>query len=407
MISRRGSIVELDGIATAHSHAFQRALRGRTHRRSTSKETFWSWRELMYAFATKLDPETIYAISRFAFAELALSGVTAVGEFHYVHHDPKGVPYADRTILARQVVRAAREVGLRVALLRVIYERAGAGRPPEPGQRRFCDSSLDEALADVEALRRELAGDPMVTVGVAPHSVRAVRIESIERAREYARQHGLAFHMHVSEQRREVDECVAEHGLRPVELLADRGVLDDRFCATHATHLAPHEAAAFGSARAFVCVCRTTERDLGDGLPDVGALARSGARLCIGTDSHASSDPFEEARAIELDERARTETRCAALDGAGLSVAMSENGYAAIGMGGLHSEDRVELGPDPSIAGSDESSLADAVVFGASARAVRRVRVGGRTIVDNGVLPNLDEITRAFEAAVRSLVGGS
>jgi formiminoglutamate deiminase len=405
VIARSGPRIALDGIASAHSHAFQRALRGRTHGRSSAKQSFWSWRELMYSLASKLDPESIYAISRFAFAELAMCGVTAVGEFHYVHHDANGAPYSDRIVLAREVVRAARDVGLRIALLRVIYERAGAGRPPEPAQRRFCDSSIDEALADVEALRRELAGDPMVTVGIAPHSLRAVRIESVERACEHARRHGLPLHMHVAEQRCEVDECVAEHGMRPVELLADRGVLDDRFCAVHATHLVPHEAQALGAARAFACVCRTTERDLGDGLPDAGALA-SGARLCFGADSHASSDPFEEARAIELDERTRTESRCAALDGDALVRAMTEHGYAAIGMPGRHAEDRVELGPDPSVAGASEATLADAVVFGAATRAVKTVRVGGRVLVEDGVLPNLDEITRAFEATVRSLLDG-
>jgi formimidoylglutamate deiminase len=403
-VRANGRHIELDGIATAHSHAFQRALRGRTHRKKRASETFWSWRELMYAFAMRLDPESMHAIARFAFAELALSGVTAVGEFHYVHHEPSGRPYADRTILAEAVIRAAREVGLRITLLRVLYERAGAGRPPEEGQRRFCDASTDDALADLDALRAKFRGDPHVAFGVAPHSLRAVRIETVERALEYARESTLPFHMHVSEQAREVEECIAEYGMRPVELLAERGVLDDRFCAVHATHLLASEASTLGAARAFACVCRSTERDLGDGLPLTSDLVRSGARLCIGTDSYASSDPFEEGRAIELDERARTETRCAALDGAALVEVLSTHGYAAIGMAGREVEDRVVLDRlDPSLAGAADETLADAVVFGASPRAVVEVRIGDRWVVEDGTIAGLEQTTRAFEDALRSL----
>src|SRR6185437_11537704 len=222
---------------------------------------------------------------------------------------PGGAPYADRTVLADAVIRAARDEGLRVSLLRVVYARAGAGRPPEGAQRRFCDADLDQALADVDALRKRWAGDPAVRVGVAPHSVRAVPPDWLRPIAAYAAEHALPLHMHVAEQPAEIEACIAETGRRPVELLADHGVLGDRFVAVHATHLAPHEPALLGAARAFVCLCPTTERDLGDGLPDVFALQTAGVRLCVGIDSHVVTHPLEDLRAIDLDERLRTGRR--------------------------------------------------------------------------------------------------
>ena len=180
---REGERWVLPGIATAHSHAFQRALRGRTQRRSGS---FWSWRGLMYELAAKLGPDDVYTLSRYAFAELARAGVTAVGEFHYLHHQPDGTPYASRTELADRVIAAALDVGIRVALLRVIYQRPGHGRALEGAQRRFSDASLDDALADVEALAARWRDEPRVRVGVAPHSVRAVTLPSIVEAAAFA-----------------------------------------------------------------------------------------------------------------------------------------------------------------------------------------------------------------------------
>lgn len=285
-------------------------MRGTAQRRGADpRDDFWTWRGQMYRLATSLDPESLERTSRVAFAELFRAGVRTVGEFHYVHHQPDGTPYADRTVLCDAVVRAARAEGLRVALLRVAYHRAGPGRAAEPGQRRFCDPSVDHVLRDVDALRAKYAADPDVRVGVAPHSVRAVPPAWIAPLAEYARRHALPFHMHVAEQAREVAECVAETGKRPVELLADLGALCDRFVAVHATNLAPHEARLLGEAGAFACVCATTERDLGDGLPDLGALRAAGTRLCTGIDSHVVTDPFDDLRALETHERLRTRAR--------------------------------------------------------------------------------------------------
>ena len=263
----------------------------------------------MYRAAAALDPESIERVSRVAFRELRRAGVRTVGEFHYVHHQPDGTPYDDRTVMSDAVIRAAKHEGLRISLLRVAYHRAGPGRPAEAGQLRFCDASADDVLRDVDALRAKYKNDPDVRVGVAPHSVRAVPKEWIAELGAYAARHALPLHMHVAEQPREVAECVAETGMRPVELLADLGVLSESFVAVHATHLSATEAEMFGRARAFACVCATTEADLGDGLPDLGALRAAGARLCTGIDSHVVTDPIADLRALETLERLRAGQR--------------------------------------------------------------------------------------------------
>ena len=263
----------------------------------------------MYRLADSLTPESIHAISLVAYRELFAAGVRTVGEFHYVHHQPGGAAYAQRTLLADAVIAAAKAAGLRIALLRVIYHRAGAGRPPEGAQRRFSDERLDSALADLDDLRARYQGDPAVRVGVAPHSVRAVPPEWLAEIAGYARSHDLPIHMHVAEQPAEIAACLAETGRRPVELLADHGVLGPRFVAVHATHLAPHEPALLGEAGAFVCLCPTTERDLGDGLPDVGAMRAAGVRLAVGIDSHVLTAPLEDLRGVDLGERLRTGRR--------------------------------------------------------------------------------------------------
>ncbi len=232
-----------------------------------------------------------------------------VGEFHYVHHQPDGTPYDDRTCLADAVVMAAKLSGLRIALLRAAYHRAGAGLTLDPVQRRFSDAHVDEVLSDVDALRGKWSHDPDVVIGLAIHSVRAVPHSWLRPLSDYARAQAMPLHMHVSEQAREVDECVAETGRRPVELLADSGVLSERFVAVHATHLAAHEAKLLGQAESFACICPTTERDLGDGLPNVSALRDAGVRLCTGVDSYVLVDPIEDLRALETHERLRTLAR--------------------------------------------------------------------------------------------------
>jgi formiminoglutamate deiminase len=432
---REGDRLVLPGLGTAHSHAFQRALRARTQRRgddaAAATPSFWSWRALMYALAERVTPEDLYDLCHFAFIELAMAGVTAVGEFHYLHHQPDGTPYDDRTLLADTVIRAARDAGLRIVLLRVAYARAGFGRPIEAAQRRFCDREVDHVLRDVDTLRKRHAADPLVGVGVAVHSVRAVPRAWIGPLAAYARATGLPLHAHVSEQRREVQECLAEHGLRPLALLAAEGAVDARFVAVHATHLDADEAHLLGAAGAAACVCRSTERDLGDGAPDLGRLLHAGARVCTGVDSHAASDPFEEARALELDERVRTEARQVALDGHDILRVASAEGYRAIGLPGRHLEDEVRLDlADPALAGAaflaprnagdggqarpaatdrteadtEEADLDEVAAWCGHARAVAETRVAGRVVIEDGIHPAATRARIRFDAAVARLL---
>jgi formimidoylglutamate deiminase len=347
-------------------------MRGRAQRPAPEAgDDFWTWRGQMYALASTLTPESIHAVSLVAYRELARAGVRTVGEFHYVHHQPDGAPYGDRIVLADAVIRAAREAGLRIALLRVAYHRAGAGRPPEAAQRRFCDPQVDDVLRDVDALRARWKEDRDVVIGLAPHSVRAVPPSWLRPLCEHADRHALPVHMHVAEQAREIEECVAETGRRPVELLADHGVLSDRFVAVHATHLLGHEARLLGAARSFACICPATERDLGDGLPDLTSLRAAGARLCTGVDSHVLVDPIDDLRSLETHERLRTRARITFRPASGTPAEElwregSLEGAAACGF--ADAGGHVVIRSDhPTLALVAPEYLLDAVVFGAGA----------------------------------------
>jgi formiminoglutamate deiminase len=333
----------------------------------------------MYALAGSLTPESIDQVSFIAFRELARAGVRTVGEFHYVHHQPDGTPYADRTVMADAVIRAARRAGLRITLLRTAYHRAGPGRPAEAGQRRFCDPDVDLVLRDLEALRARWSGDPDVRIGLAAHSVRAVPPSWLEPLETFAAEGGMPFHMHVAEQPREIEECVAETGRRPVELLAEKGLLTPRFVAVHATHLELHEAQLLGAPRSFACICPTTERDLGDGLPGVTALRAAGVRLCTGIDSHVMTDPIEELRALETGERVRTLRRATFRPATGTPAEAlwregSSEGAAACGFDGPGGTVIVRR-DHPSLALVAEENLLEAIVFGAGASVVERLDV--------------------------------
>lgn len=388
----------IPGLATAHSHAFQRLLRGRTQRKATAARSFWSWRGLMYQLAERLDPDDIYTVARFAYAELALSGVTAVGEFHYLHHGKNGRSYANRTETAEACIRAARDVGIRICLIRTGYMRGSYQKPLDPAQQRFADPDVDLILQDVQTLQQKYADDPLVTIGVAAHSVRAMRIEPIETLAHYAAQHNLPFHMHVCEQRQELTECVAEYGKTPIQLLAAHDILSERFVGVHATHLAPDEIDALGGANATVCLCRTTERDLGDGLPQTSEMATAGVRFCVGVDSHAEGNAFEEIRAVELDERSRLEARHVVGDGATLLEMGTRWGYAACGMADAGQADKVWLNRDaPSLVGIDEQHALDGIVFGATPAGVDKVVVNGNVVVENGRCPQWEQIATAYK----------
>lgn len=384
----------LPGLVSAHGHAFQRALRGRAERASAGR-SFWSWRELMYALALRLSPDELEAVARFAFLELARAGVTCAGEFHYLHKDPEGRAYADLAELELRVVRAARAVGIRLVLLRAAYARAGIGLSPEPAQHRFIEPSPDAYLAALDRLAAAVRDDPLTTLGLAPHSVRACPAEWIRVLAEEARRRGLPLHVHAAEQPAELDACRLEHGLSPVRLLEREGALGRATTLVHAIHVDDADIRAIGAARATVCACPTTERNLADGVVPADRLLGAGAGLALGVDSHAEVDLLEEARAVELQLRLVRQERGVLDDPPGsLAVRLlgfaSAGGMASLGLRGGHLMPgdpadfiAVDL-DDPSVAGTDAEAFIGALVFGGSVRAICGTWVAGEPVVEDG-----------------------
>ncbi|HEU5042627.1 MAG TPA: formimidoylglutamate deiminase [Nocardioidaceae bacterium] len=294
----------IPAFANCHSHAFHRALRGRTQR---GRGTFWTWREQMYDVAGRLDPDGYYALALAVYREMLAAGITSVGEFHYLHHDPAGGRYDDPNAMGQALLAAARDAGLRIALLDTCYLAAGIGRDVEGVQVRFSDGSAEAWAARVSALAPRATGD--VVVGAAIHSVRAVPRDQMSSVASWASGQAVPMHVHLSEQVAENEQCLALYAMTPTEVLADAGALGERTSAVHATHLTDRDVKLLGEARAFACFCPTTERDLGDGIGPSRRLHEAGSPLTLGSDSHAVIDAFEEMRAVELDERLASQQR--------------------------------------------------------------------------------------------------
>ncbi|WP_035130431.1 formimidoylglutamate deiminase [Conexibacter woesei] len=370
----------IPGLANAHSHAFQRALRGHTQ---TGTGSFWTWREQMYALATRLDPDQLHAIARAAFAEMALAGVTVVGEFHYVHHAPDGTPYADPNETGRAMIAAAAEAGIRITLLDTCYLHGGVDR--------FRDADVHGWAERVDGLK----DDDNVRVGAAIHSIRAV--EPDEAAVVGAWAAGRPLHAHVSEQPRENAECLERYGATPAALLP----VAENFTAVHATHLTDEDVERLSVGT--ICLCPTTERDLADGVGPARRLAGAGARLSVGSDSHTVIDLFEEARAIELDERLVTGVR-GHHRASELLDAATRGGYACLGWpdGGRLATgalaDFVTVATDTiRTAGTPPEAL----VFSATAADVRELVVAGRRVVRDGRHTTIDVARELTEAIAR------
>ncbi len=409
----------LPGLVNAHSHAFQRVIRGRTEFRSQqSSDSFWTWRELMYAAANKLEVNEIYVASRMAFLEMALSGITSVGEFHYIHLAPNGQPYGDRNLLAREVARAANDVGIRIALLRVAYERAGFQKDANPLQRRFIED-VDSYLTNLETLESGLrCNGTWAWAGVAPHSVRAVSLDYLKRVTDFATEHKLQVHMHVAEQPAEVSACIEEYGRYPVALLDTEGILSESFTAVHAIHVTPKAIDAVARTGSFVCACPTTERNLGDGVIPVDGYFDAGVPVSLGTDSQTQIDLLEDARELEYHIRLQRKERnvlaptdshghsalaqrlfeCATITGArsiGFNAGSLEAGAPADFF-------TVDLN-DPSIAGASPEDLLATIVFSMARTAVKDVVVGGKRIVEDGRHSDQEEIIQDFNDLQLSL----
>ena len=407
----------LPGFVNAHSHAFQRLIRGRAESRAVSGQDFWSWRNTMYQAAARLSPEDIYDVARMCFLEMVHVGITTVGEFHYLHNAPDGKPYDDPNTLARQVIAAAQSVGLRIVLLRTAYLRSGFELLPDPGQRRFFESGAG-FLANFVNLRKSYpSASSVVRFGVAPHSIRAVPLEDLRGIISTARADALPVHMHVAEQTRENIECRQEYGMTPVELLAREGLLHDRFVAVHAIHLNSHEIAALTETKSIVCSCPTTERNLGDGIVPVDALMKLGVRHALGSDSQAQIEPLEDARELDYHLRLADQQRavldqiddqpiasrllqCATLHGAqALGINTGSLGPGEYG-------DMISIALDDiSIAGHDPETLLPLLIFGASRTAIRDVIVNGNFILRDGQHPLEEEIVRKYQELYRRVWG--
>ena len=424
----------LPALANAHSHAFHRALRGRTH---CGRGSFWTWRELMYRVAACLDPDRYYRLARAVFAEMALAGIGVVGEFHYVHHRPGGGAYDDPNAMGLALVAAARDAGLRLTLLDTLYLHGGLDPgtvggycPLRPEQARFSDGRAEQWAERADELATSVSGpaasgpevssptmsgpavsgpevssptmsgpevsSSAVKVGAAVHSVRAVDPASIKVAVEWARDRDAPLHFHASEQPAENEQCLAVHGRTPVEVIAEAGGLGPDTTLVHATHATGCDLSLIGETGTGCCLCPTTERDLADGTgPSVG-LTRAGAWLCLGSDSHATVDILEEARTVELDQRAASGAR-GVFGVEDLAAMATADGYRSLGWrnGGVLEAgalaDFATVGLDSvRLAGTDHDSALAAVIFAATADDVRHLVVGGKVVVSAGTHTTID-----------------
>jgi len=404
----------LPGLANAHSHAFHRALRGITQ---AGQGTFWTWRERMYQLAARLDPASYLALARAVYAEMALAGITCVGEFHYLHHGPGGTPYADPNELGKTLIAAAAQAGLRITLLDACYLSGGLnpGGSPAPlagPQLRFGDGDGEHWAARAEALGADPHGmlGPQARVGAAIHSVRAVPRDQLHPVIAWAQHYGAPLHAHLSEQTAENLACLAAYQATPAEVLYDAGALGPRATVVHATHLASRDIDLLGGSRTCACFCPTTEADLADGIGPARALASAGSMLSLGTDSQAVIDMFEEARRVELGERLATRRR-GHFTAAELAGAATVAGHACLGWpdageivpGALADLVTVPL-DSPRLAGTSPATALESVIFAAVAADVRHVVAGGRDVVRDGTHLLIEDVPAALSESVRAVL---
>jgi formiminoglutamate deiminase len=422
----------LPGLANVHSHAFHRALRGLTQ---AGRGTFWTWRERMYEVAARLTPDTYLDLATAVYAEMALAGITCVGEFHYLHHTPGGTPYADPAEMSRALIEAARRAGIRICLLDTCYlsgglTPAGTPIPLSAPQLRFADPdaaawsaraslllppapappvSAGPASARPAAARAAPAGPDLVRLGAAIHSVRAVPPAQLAPVVAWSRQYDAPLHFHLSEQVAENQACQAAYGATPATVLARAGALGPRSTAIHATHLTPADIALLGATTTAACFCPTTEADLADGIGPAAALAAAGAPLTLGTDSQAVIDLLEEARRVEQGERLVTHQR-GHFPAAALATAATAAGHARLGWpdaGHLtpgHLADLVTIALDtPRTAAATPATALETAIFAATAADVRTVICSGREIVRDGRHLLLPSVPAALSAAIRAV----
>lgn len=403
----------IPGLPDLHGHAFQRAMAGHAERRGPAgRDSFWTWRETMYRFVGRLSPDDVEAIATQLYAELLEGGFTSVCEFHYLHHQPDGTPYANPAELALRHLEAARATGIGITLLPSLYRHGGifAG-PAAPGQQRFLNDP-DRFFRIVEACRAATANDPQASVGIAPHSLRAVTPAMLALCAETPG----PIHIHAAEQAREVAECLAATGARPVRWLLDNAPLDPRWCVVHATHMEPGEIAGLAASGAVAGLCPTTEASLGDGIFALTPWLAAGGALGIGTDSQVATAACDELRQLETSQRLALHARAVATTdrqphpGRLLLEAALAGGARASGrpLGAIapgHRCDLVELDPGhPTLVGGSGDTLLDAWVFAGSSSPVRTVLCGGHRVVEAGRHRRRDAIAARFSRTMDALL---
>jgi len=407
---RLGPVVP--GMPNLHSHAFQRAMAGGAERRSPAgQDSFWTWRETMYRFVGRFTPEDAEAVAAQLQVELLTHGFTSLAEFHYLHHQPDGTPHADPAEMALRMVAAARATGIGLTLLPCLYRHGGIfGLPPHAGQRRFLND-LDGFWRIVAAVRGAIAGDPQMALGIAPHSLRAVTPAMLAECAGF----DGPIHIHAAEQPKEVTECLAATGARPVRWLLDHAPIDARWVLIHATHLDDGEVAGLAASGAVAGLCPSTEASLGDGIFRLPAFLAAGGRFGIGTDSHVGTAPALELRQLETSQRLRDHARAVAtaaenphpgrtLWDAALAGGAEASGRAIGRLAPGCRADLVELdAAHPLLVGREEDAMLDAWMFSGQSNPVRTVIVGGRTLVAEGRHIAAAPIAEKFAAAMRRL----
>ena len=408
----------LPGMPNLHSHAFQRAMAGLAEVRGSTDDDFWSWRELMYKFAGRITPEQAIAVARHLYIEMLKSGYTAVAEFHYVHNDPAGNPYTNPAEMSLAHVAAARETGIAITMLPVLYSHGNFGAAPlGPRQQRF-RTSPEDILATVSAVRKAAAGHADLNCGVAPHSLRAAGLDGLRELLSglEAIDAAAPIHIHIAEQTREVDDSLAFSGRRPVEWLLEHLPVDHRWCLVHATHLNENEMLGLARSGAIAGLCPTTEGNLGDGIFPLPGYRAAGGRYGIGSDSHVSRDPLEELRLLEYVQRLVLRKRnivvsnVSAAVGTTLWLEAAAGGAQAMGrkMGALSPGQRADFvvldGEQPDLAEKSGDMITNAAIFSGTQGLVRDVMVGGRWQVRDGRHALEDSASRDYGKAVKTLL---
>jgi formimidoylglutamate deiminase len=403
--------LQLPGMPNIHSHAFQRAMAGLGERHSHPTDSFWTWREQMYRFASRITPEAQYDIAAQLYGEMLEAGYTSVSEFHYLHHQPDGRPYADKAAMSRAIIQAARDTGIRLTLLPVLYMTGGFdGRPLSERQSRF-GHSVDAYLDLFRTLRRE--EDAQLRVGIALHSLRAVPEMAIRDVMDAIGGKQLPIHIHIAEQLAEVEECKAVRGARPVDWLLANAPVDNRWTLVHATHLTPAEANGIAESGAVVALCPTTEANLGDGLFPLREFFDLDGRIGIGSDSNVSVSLVEELRWLEYGQRLITRERAV-----GVTVAEPSVGRCLFELavaGGLQScaqatqgDDRIVLDADaPALVGATPEDLHDRFVFAGNRSLIKEVRIGGKTVVAEGQHPHREAIAARYRRTLQNLLASA